>query len=160
MRKSVPIVLLTAMLAVPAGGAMPSREASPDVRLRAVELAAEDPMPGGTFVVIENRGAKRVSVGCWRVRTRRAELAIRPPAAVPAGGALRLLFDRGEVGNPDRIRLLTAAGRLADATPVLHDTQGDDRLFGRGADGWTLGRPTLPARTVDGKLVKPRLAGC
>jgi hypothetical protein len=134
--------------------------AAGSVRLRAVELAAEDPMPGGTFVLIENRGKSLVGLGCWRIRTNRAVLAIRAPARVPPGAALRVFFDRGTVGNPDRIRLISRAGRLIDSTPALHDTKGDDRLFGRTDGGWALGRAPFPARIIDGRLARPGSSGC
>jgi hypothetical protein len=128
--------------------------------LRAVELAAEDPMTGGTFVIVENVGSKRVDLGCWRIVTRRAERVIRPPALVPAGAGLRLLFARGEAGNPDRIRLISRAGQLVDMTPVLNDTKADDRLFGRTSRGWVLGRQPLPARVSDGRLSALGRSGC
>jgi hypothetical protein len=130
------------------------------VRLRAVELAPEDPMPGGTFVLVENRGKGSVGLGCWRIRTNRAVLAIRAPAVLPAGAALRLFFDRGTVGNPDRIRLISRAGRLIDSTPALHDTKGDDRLFARTDDGWALGRAPFPARIIEGRLARLGSSGC
>lgn len=132
----------------------------PSVRLRAVELAPEDPMPGGTFALVENRGRHPVGLGCWRIRTNRALLAIRSPAVLPAGVALRLFFDRGSVGNPDRIRLISRAGRLIDSTPTLHDTKGDDRLFARTDDGWALGRAPFPARIIEGRLARPGSSGC
>lgn len=130
------------------------------VRLRAVELAAEDPMPGSQFVLVENRGTVRVGLGCWRIRTNKAVLAIRSPAVVPAGAVLRLFFDRGTVGNPDRIRLLNRAGRVVDATPLLNDTKADDRLFARTDMGWSLGRAPLPARVIEGRFAKPGSSGC
>lgn len=125
------------------------------VRLRAVELAAEDPMPGGTYVILENRGRSRIGLGCWRIRTGKATRTIRSPAVVPAGAGLRLFFDRGDVGNPDRIALLNRAGRVIDATPLLNDRGGDDRLFARVDGRWTLGRAPLPARVIEGRFLKP-----
>ena len=117
-------------------------------------------MPGGTFVLVQNRGRVRVGLGCWRIRTNRATLAIRPPMVVPAGAAIRLFFDRGTVGNPDRIRLLTPGGRIVDTTPLLHDTKGDDRLFARRDGAWVLGRAPWPARVIDGRFLKPGSSGC
>jgi hypothetical protein len=125
------------------------------VRLRAVELAAEDPMPGGTYVIVENRGASRVGLGCWRIRTGKTTRTIKSPVLVPARAGLRLFFDRGDVRNPDRIALLNRAGRVVDTTPLLHDTKGDDRLFARVDGRWTLGRAPLPARVIEGGFLKP-----
>lgn len=117
-------------------------------------------MPGGTFVLVENRGRARVGLGCWRIRTNKAVLAIRSPAVVPAGSALRLFFDRGTVGNPDRIRMVSRNGKVVDATPLLHDTKGDDRLFARADGVWALGRSPLPGRVLEGRLVKFASSGC
>jgi hypothetical protein len=125
------------------------------VRLRAVELAAEDPMPGGTYVILENRGRVRVGLGCWRIRTGKKTRTISSPTVVPAGAGLRLFFDRGDVGNPDRLVLLNRAGQVVDSTPQLHDTKGDDRLFARVHGRWVLGRTPLPGRVIDGRFARP-----
>jgi len=128
----------------------PSAPPGEDVFIALVELASEDPSPGGTFVVLASDAEVSLDLGCWRLRTSRGELVIESGSRIPAGGGLRLLFDRGDVANPDRIELRDAGGRVVDATPQLHDTAGDDQLFGRTGDGWTLGRPPLPQPTEDG----------
>lgn len=125
------------------------------VRLRTVELGAEDPGPGGTYVIVENRTRSPVRIGCWRIRTGEGVRRIKSPAVVPAAGGLRLLFDRGDVGNPDRIALLNRAGRVVDTTPLLHDTRNDDRSFTRIEGRWALGRAPLPGHVVDGRFVRP-----
>jgi len=125
------------------------------VRLRAIELAAEDPMPGGTYVILENRGRSRIGLGCWRIRTGEKTRTIRSPVVVPAGAGLRLFFDRGDVDNPDRIALLSRTGRVDDATPLLNDTKADDQLFARVDGRWRLGRAPLPARLIEGRFVRP-----
>src|SRR5262245_8748803 len=130
------------------------------VRLRAVEWGPEDRMPGGTFVIVENRGSERVGLGCWRVRTERSVLTIRRPAVVPARSGLRLFFGRGEIGNPDRVSLISAAGRIVDTTPLLSDTKWDDQLFSRRGTGWALGRAPLPTSVIDGQLVRPTQSDC
>jgi hypothetical protein len=124
-----------------------------------VELAAEDPSPGGTYIVIENEGATPADIGCWRLSTTtREDLRIPTGSSVPAGGALRLLFDRGAVANPDRLELRDSTGRVIDATPDLEDSAGDDQLFSRVGDEWVLGRPSLPSPLVDGGSIGP--GGC
>jgi hypothetical protein len=125
------------------------------VRLRAVELAAEDPMPGGTYVIVENTGHSRVGLGCWRIRTGKTTRTIKSPMLLPAGAGLRLIFNRADVGNPDRIALLNRAGRVVDSTPLLNDTKGDDRYFARVDGRWALGRSSLPARVLEGRFVRP-----
>jgi hypothetical protein len=140
-----------------------SPEASPgrlgNVFLKLVELAAEDPSPGGTFLVIENDGATPADVGCWRLSTTtRDDLRIPPGSRVPAGKALRLFFERGAVANPDRLVLRDDAGTVIDGTPVLDDKAGDDQLFGRVGGEWVFGRPSLTSPLVDGGFIAP--GGC
>lgn len=151
---------LAAIAAIGASGIDGATASAGDVRLRAVELAPEDPMPGGTFVIVENRGSERVGLGCWRVRTGRSVLTIRRPTVVPARSGLRLFFGRGEIGNPDRVSLISAAGRVVDTTPLLSDTEWDDKLFSRRGTGWALGRAPLPTSVIDGKLVRPTQSDC
>ncbi len=124
-----------------------------------VELAAEDPSPGGTYIVIENGGATPADIGCWRLSTTtREDLRIPAGSTVPAGGGLRLFFERGAVANPDRLELRDTEGRVIDTTPVLNDSAGDDQLFGRVGGEWVLGRPPLPRPLVDGGVIGP--GGC
>jgi hypothetical protein len=153
------VSVVAALAVVGASGATDAGQPA-DVRVRAVELAPEDPMPGGTYVILENRGSARVGLGCWRLRTSRSVLTIRRPTVIPARAGLRLFFGRGEIGNPDRVSLLSPAGRVVDATPLLNDTKADDQLFGRRDGGWTLGRGPLPATVVDGTLVRHSRSGC
>ena len=130
-----------------------------DVLIVLVELAAEDPSPGGTFIVIENRGPTPADVGCWRLSTTtREDLRIPAGSTVPAGKSLRLFFERGAVANPDRLELRDDTGQVIDGTPVLDDTAADDQLFGRVGDGWVLGRPPLTSPLVDGGFISP--GGC
>lgn len=150
------------------GAASPTAEAtassaSPsvlgEVFIGLVELAAEDPSPGGTYIVIQNEGATPADIGCWRLSTTtREDLRIPTGSTVPAGGALRLLFDRGTVANPDRLELRDDTGRVIDATPVLDDNAGDDQLFSRVGGEWVLGRPQLPSPLIDGGSIGP--GGC
>ena len=125
------------------------------VRLHSVELAAEDPTPGGTYVIIENRTRSPVRLGCWRIRTGQGVRRMRSTTVVPAAAGLRLLFDHGDARNPDRIALINPSGRVVDATPLLNDTKNDDRSFTRIEGHWTLGRAPLPSRVVEGKFVQP-----
>jgi hypothetical protein len=143
-----PIGTPTASPLEPTG--QPSGPPGLEAYIALVELASEDPGPGGTFVILANDGAAPADVGCWRlVTSRRDDLTIASGTQVPAGGGLRLFFDRGDVANPDRLELRDETGRVIDATPELHDTAGDDRLFGRTGDRWTLGRPALPQPVID-----------
>jgi hypothetical protein len=124
-----------------------------------VELAAEDPSPGGIYVVIENRGASSADVGCWRLTTMtREDLRVPAGSTVPAGGGLRLFFERGAVANPERLELRDREGRAIDVTALLDDTAGDDQVFSRVRGGWVLGRPPLPDPLVDGGFLRP--IGC
>ena len=120
-----------------------------------VELAGEDPSPGGTYVIVSNVDASPADIGCWGIRTSLADLTIATGTEVPAGGAVRFLFDRGQVDNPDAIQLLDDTGLAIDATPLLHDTAGDDQLFSRSDSGWTLGRAPLPSPLIDGGFQNP-----
>jgi hypothetical protein len=150
----------TALATSPAGST-PGGASTPggQVFIAMVELGPEDPSPGGTFVVIENRGPGSVDLGCWLIWTNAGnELVIGGPAVIPGGGGLRLMFARGDVSNPDRVQLRDPAGRQVDATPLLNDTASDDRLFGRTDGQWVLGRPALPRPLIEGAFVGA--AGC
>jgi len=188
VRALLAVIILLPVLSAACRGALPDRSASPpatspslsaspsapastpsnagasatptgDVFIGLVELAAEDPSPGGTYIAIENRSATPADIGCWRLSTTtREDLRILAGSTVPAGGALRLFFERGDVANPDRLELRDNTGRVVDATPVLDDNAADDQLFGRVGGEWVLGRPPLPSPLVDGGVIGP--GGC
>jgi hypothetical protein len=127
------------------------------VRLEMVELASEDPSPGGQFVVVRNGTSSPVDLRCWTLRSASTGTNARiteVPELAP-GAAARLFADRGVLGNGDTLRLLDRAGREADRTPQLTDRSSDDRLWSRDrTGGWRFGRdPTVPAQIVDGRLV-------
>ncbi len=152
---------LSASPSTPASPSNASASATPsgDVFIGLVELMAEDPSLGGTYVVIVDRDARPADIGCWRLLTAtREDLRIPAGSTVPAGGGLRLFFDRGAVANPDRLELRDNEGRVIDATPVLDDKAADDQLFGRVGGEWVLGRPPLPSPLVDGGVIGP--GGC
>ena len=143
----------------PRASSIASRGSDAAVFITLVELAAEDPSPGGTFIVIENRGATPADIGCWRLSTTtREDLRIPAGSTVPAGKGLRLFFERGAVANPDRLELRDDTGHVIDGTTVLDDTAADDQLFGRVGDGWVFGRPPLASPLVDGGFIGP--GGC
>jgi hypothetical protein len=148
--------------APPASGLAPTGSPAPPpgspvslVFLSQVDLAGEDPSPGGTYVIVSNVDASPADIGCWGIRTSLADLKIAAGTQVPADGAVRFLFDRGQVDNPDAIQLLDDTGLVIDATPLLHDTAGDDQLFSRSDGGWTLGRAPLPSPLIDGGFQNP-----
>lgn len=125
----------------------------PEVRIVVVELSPEDPMPGGTFVILANTGAAPMSVDCWQIRIGGSRtLGISAPRPIPVGGGLRLAFDRGDVADPDQLELLDAGGIVIDKTPLLRDGQGDDRVLSPTGGAWKLGRPPLPSDISDGSL--------
>ncbi len=142
----------------PAGPTGPAPTPVGSIGFTHLELAAEDPGPGGTYVIVGNAGSAPFDIGCWRVRTSLADLAVAGGTTVPPGGGVRFLFDRGQVDNPDQVELLDNAGRVMDGTPRLHDTAGDDQLFSRSGSGWTLGRAPLPGPLLDGGFQNP--GGC
>ena len=139
--------------ASPSSGASATAPVAATVRIVAVELSPEDPMPGGTFAILGNTGSEPVSVDCWRIETAGGRtLTVSAPRPIPAGGGLRLLFDRGDVDDPDRLELLDAQGNVIDRTPLLRDGQADDRLLSPAGGAWQLGRPSLPTDLTDGSF--------
>lgn len=126
------------------------------VRIDAVELHPEDPMPGGQFVVISNHGRDQVSVDCWVLSTRSgASARVRADAPIAPGGALRLLAEQSLFDSSDAASILDVSGRVVDGTPDLTDTTGDDQLWYRTASGtWAFGRDyRFSSETRDGRLV-------
>jgi hypothetical protein len=128
--------------------------------LFAVELEAEDPMPGGQFVLVENPSDASIDLGCWRLRVDEAEQAavIPPSFPLPAGATARLFATLPNVG---RIELVDRSGRVIDGTPMLSDTAHDDRLWFRTSRRWRFGRLDDPLQDVmDTTLQPPTAAAC
>lgn len=127
------------------------------VYLAAVELAPEDPYPGGQIVLIVNGTGGSVDPRCWTVRSqasgRSARVLVDKPLA--RGAYLRLLPEVVLFDSEDAVSLLDAGGHVLDRTPVLTDRAGDDRLWSREATGpWAFVRGFhLPDQVADGRLV-------
>jgi hypothetical protein len=122
-----------------------------------VELEAEDPMPGGQFVLVENPSHASIDLGCWGLRLDATEPAmVLPPSfSVPAGATARLY---ATLPNAGRVELLDRSGRVIDDTPQLSDRAHDDRIWFRTAGGWRFGRPGEPLREVVDATLLPRTA--
>lgn len=127
------------------------------MRIVAVEVAPEDPAPGGQFLLVLNGTGQPVDMTCWAVRSAAtgATARVSTPDKVPAAAALRLFPDRGLFGSPDTLRLSDRQGREIDRTPRITDRTGDDQVWFRDRNGgWRFGRqPAVPPQVVDGRLV-------
>ena len=53
--------------------------------LQAIELEAEDPMPGGQYVIVANAGAEPVDLGCWRLESVATGVALFLPPGTDIG---------------------------------------------------------------------------
>jgi hypothetical protein len=122
-----------------------------------VELAPEDPSPGGQYVLLVNGSDKTVDVACWAVRSTGSSRSARIVSAKPLvpGVGIRLIPDTALFQSSDTLVLLDRQGRVVDRTPQLSDHAGDDQVWFRASSGtWSLGRAfTLPDQVVDGRLL-------
>jgi len=137
--------------------------ATTTVELAAVELAPEDPMPGGQFARIRNSGDEVAAIGCWRLRSRATGLTmyVKLGVRLPAGRVAHLAGARAWLKSADRVTLLDATGRVVDRTPRLSDTAFDDRLWFRSPSGeWRFGRTTSNRKAIAVQLVGARPQGC
>jgi hypothetical protein len=128
--------------------------------LFAVELEAEDPMPGGQFVLVEDPSEASIDLGCWSLRLEAPEPAMFIPSgfSLPPRSTARLYAALPDVG---RIELVDPGGRVIDGTPQLSDSAHDDRIWFRTAGGWRFGRPDEPLQeTVDATLLPRAAAAC
>jgi hypothetical protein len=124
-----------------------------------VELEAEDPMPGGQFVLVQNRADAAIDLSCWSLRLDGTEPAMVVPRtfSVPPGATARLYASLPDAG---RVELVDRDGRVIDATPQLSDTAHDDRIWFRTAGGWRFGRPDEPLQKVVDATLLPQTAAC
>jgi hypothetical protein len=133
------------------------RSARAAIYIGAVELAPEDPSPGGQYVLLVNGRDKTVDVACWAVRSTGSSRSARIVSAKPLapGAGLRLIPDAALFQSSDTLVLLDRQGRVVDRTPRLSDRAGDDQVWFRASGGtWSLGRAfTLPDQVVDGRLL-------
>lgn len=131
--------------------------------LQAIELEAEDPMPGGQYVIVANAGAEPVDLGCWRLESVATGVALfLPPGAdIAIDEALRVVPEVPWLATEDTVRLVDSTGQLVDNTPALRDESFDDQLWVRDVAGeWRFGRPELPSRLTDAFGTVERPAGC
>jgi hypothetical protein len=131
--------------------------AAPDgVALAAIELRGEDPMPGGQYLVLVNKGTDDVDVNCWVVHSAATgkDLTIVADQHVAPAAGIRLLTESTAFGSPDTLTLSDRDRAAVDHTPELDDQAGDDQVAYRTPDGaWTLRRGfTFPAELTDGRL--------
>lgn len=125
--------------------------------LFALELEAEDPMPGGQFALVENPSEAEIDLGCWGLRLDATEpvMVIPPGFSVPPGAMARLY---ATLPNEGQVLLVDRSGRVIDDTPQLSDTAHDDRIWFRTAGGWRFGRPGEPLQEVVDATLLPRAA--
>jgi hypothetical protein len=122
-------------------------------QLVAVEIAPEDPSPGGQFAIVVNRGDTTIDLGCWRLRSSTGRLVVAPPLRLAPGAAALLTARRAWLSPVDRVRLHDAGGRLRSATPQLADRESDDRVWYRTVAGtWQFGRTSFGKGVAAGHL--------
>jgi hypothetical protein len=127
------------------------------LRLTAVELAPEDPQPGGQLVILVNDTGQSADLACWSVQSagtgKSARIIMKRPLA--PGAFLRLIPEIVLFDSVDTLSLLDRQGRLVDRTPKLTDRLRDDQLWFRQPAGtWAFGRGFhLPNQVDDGRLV-------
>lgn len=154
---AVAMLLAFAALVLPAAATVGSGR----VKVFAVELQPEDPMPGGQFLALMNGTGATVDLGCWKVRSRKAVLRIVPPLRLKAGGVVLLSAPGAWLASEDRVVLVDRVGRQRDATPVLTDRASDDRVWYRDAAGtWRFGRTVLGKEVRAGHLVRSAQSAC
>ena len=127
--------------------------------LSAVELEAEDPLPGGQFVLVVV-GGRSFDLACWslRVGDRRSATVVPGGGRVPSGGVVKLVT---ELPDPARIALVAPDGRVADRTPLLIDSGHDDRMWFRAGGRWRFGRaPETAGEVVDATLTRSIPSAC
>ncbi|WP_328993946.1 lamin tail domain-containing protein [Kribbella sp. NBC_01245] len=151
---------VTSPTSLPTANTSPASQATPRpdglIRIIAVEVASEDPSPGGQYVLLFNGTSKAVDLACWTVRSASTGSSARVSiaAAIPPGGAARLFPDDRLFGSADTVELSTRDGHQVDRTPRITDRTGDDQVWFRDQTGdWRFGRGlALPSQVVDGRL--------
>ena len=127
------------------------------VRITAVELAPEDPHPGGQILLLANDTDRAVDMSCWTVNSastgKSAWIIVKGPVA--PGASLRLVPETALFESVDTLSLLDRQGQVVDRTPKLTDRTRDDQLWFRQSNGtWTFGRGfLLPRQIADARLV-------
>ncbi len=127
--------------------------ANSHVLLAIVEIAPEDPSPGGQFLVLRNTGRAPVRLSCWSVLGQDPGLRLRVSDVTLAPGALvRLSSMQTIFRSPEQLVLRDTAHKLIDQSPRLVDNSADDRVWIHEAGAWRFGRTTYDGPVSDGQL--------
>ena len=148
--------LLVVLASMVAGAACVQASTTPPRPfVSALELAPEDPSPGGQFVWLYNPSAKTLNLGCYRLRSNRETVVIKPNTLVPPQSTVTFAPPQAWLRSTDRVELVNRAGKVVSRTPLLHDEAGDGRFwFKRPATEWRFGT----ARTYGEEVVKGKIA--
>ena len=128
----------------------------------ALELAPEDPSPGGQFVWLYNPSGVTIDFGCYRLRSTSRAFVVRPQTRVPAHSTVTFAPPRAWLRSPDQVELLNRAGRVVDRTPRLSDDAHDGQFWlKRPATEWHFGvGRTYGEEVVRGKIATAALESC
>jgi hypothetical protein len=151
-RASLPIACAAALAIAACAQAS---TAPPRPFVSALELAPEDPSPGGQFVWIYNPSVKTVNLGCYRLRSNRGTVVIKPSTLVPPQSTATFAPPQAWLRANDQVEVVNRAGKVVSKTPLLRDEAGDGRFwFKRPATEWRFGT----ARTYGEEVVKGKIA--
>jgi hypothetical protein len=158
-RAALPVAVVTALVIT----ACVQATTPPSVPfVSALELAPEDPSPGGQFVWLYNPSAKAVNLGCYRLRSNRGTVVIKPNTLVPPKSTVTFAPPQAWLRSNDRVELVNRAGKVVNRTPLLHDDAGDGRFwFRRPATEWRFGTArTYGEEVVRGKIATAAVESC
>jgi hypothetical protein len=135
---------------------------APKPLISALELAPEDPSPGGQFVWLYNPSAKTINLGCYRLRSSRGAVVIRPNTLVPPQSTVTFAPPQAWLRPNDQVELVNRSGKVVNRTPMLRDDAGDGRFwFKRPAAEWRFGTaPTYGEGVVRGKIATAAVESC
>ena len=158
-RASLPVAIATALAIAACAQAT---TAPPRPFVSALELAPEDPSPGGQFVWLYNPSAKTINLGCYRLRSNRGTVVIRPNTLVPPQSTVTFAPPQAWLRSNDRVELVSRVGKVVNRTPLLHDEVGDGRFwFKRPATEWRFGTArAYGEEVVRGKIAAAAIESC
>jgi hypothetical protein len=158
-RASLPLAIVTALV-IAACVQATTTPLRPFVS--ALELAPEDPSPGGQFVWLYNPSAKTINLGCYRLRSSRGTVVIRPNTLVPPQSTVTFAPPQAWLRANDQVELVNRTGKLVNRTPLLRDDAGDGRFwFKRPAAEWRFGTArTYGEEVVRGKIATAAVESC
>jgi hypothetical protein len=135
---------------------------APKPVISALELAPEDPSPGGQFVWLYNPSAKTINLGCYRLRSSRGAVVIRPNTLVPPQSTVTFAPPQAWLRANDQVELVNRSGKVVNRTPMLRDDAGDGRFwFKRPAAEWRFGTArTYGEGVVRGKVATAAVESC